>query len=423
MPVSFRLRQLGWDLDTGLLFRPGSVIVGLGVLALLLPAWEHAHPVPLSWLVPGETPAAQVLVGTIAGSMMTVVSVVYSILLVALSLASVQFSTRILTNFMRDRVSQWVLGLLVGTFLYSLLLLRALTGTAVPQISVAVDLGLAMASLGGLLVFIQHLVRSVQANHIAASIACATVSVIDEVFPPAAEGAARPAIPAAPATARPILARSSGYVQLIDMSGLQALSGEPTVWVQRPMGSFVPEGGVVALVIGLDPAHDPAVLAAFDLGRERTLQLDAEYGVRQIVDVALKAISPAVNDPSTGATCIDHLTALVMRAATRGAPVERFPAARGAGVIWVPQTDASAILDLAVTQLRQYGRADMAVLLRLTNLLVEVSRISAGRDPRLAERIRVHAELIGVSVGKFAPPDQVEALRRIRGIVDGGATD
>lgn len=397
--LHFQLRQVAHDLSAGLLLRPALIILALGGLAVGLASvvgGPHA-----AWLFPGEPSAAQVVLGTIASSMMTVVSVVYSILLVALSLASMQFSTRILRRFVRDPVSQVTLGLFLGTFVYCLLLLRVVHGEprpVVPALGVGVAIALAVSSMGWLVYFIHHIAQIIQANHLVDQLAGESEAVLDEVFP--GEPAPWPEAPAGWEAwpAHPVAAEASGYVQILDVPTLarlaESLGGfcEVTVGV----GHFAVEGATLVTFYGErapDAAARETARDAFDLGPVRTMQDDAEYGVRQIVDVALKAISPAVNDPSTAVTCIDHLARLVARAARRADPPS-LVAAEGAAVARVLRDASSfrAVIDLAFSQIRQYGKADMAVGLRVLRALETVASCTRDRE-RLAHVAR-HARLV-----------------------------
>ena len=422
MSPLFRLRQLAWDLRANLLFRPMWILGLLALGAAILPSAEAqlrdtsaTYAAFHRWLnlEPG---AAQVVLGTLAGSLMTVVSVVYSILLVALSLASMQFSTRILAGFMRDRTSQNTLGLLLGSFVWSLLTLRAvhLDPPFVPSVSVSVAIGLAVSSLLALVWFIHHIVTSIQANHLIDRLATQTEPAIDEIYPAGPPAPATPC-PPVPEGAATVAATASGYVQLVDLPGLQALaaSAGASLHLLRPMGRFVPAGG--ALFAVHPPAACTEALAqacrqAVDLGPVRTMQQDAEWGFRQIVDIALKALSPAVNDPSTAATCTDHLSRLLIRVAQRQPPQQVWPA--GAGRVVAPQPTLADLLDLSIEQIRQYARADMAVSLRLLRALHDVAQVT--RDPAALARVALHARLIeAAATASFPAEDRDELHRRL----------
>ena len=404
----FVWRQRWFDLTSGLLFRPGLIILAFAMVAAALPIAELGlAPRASAWLAT-EPASAQVILGTIAGSMMTVVSVVYSILLVALSLASMQFSTRVLGGMMRSRVSQNVLGLFAGTFVYCLLLLRAVhvdPAPQVPGIALSLALALALTSLGGLVYFIHYIVQAIQAYHLVDRIAADTEAVIDTVF--AETNLATNEVIPAPRQidAVAVVAETSGYIQAVDIEGLRRLvPAGGRVIVTHGMGAFVSRGLPMAFVEGGVVSPD-AVRAAFDLGPVRTLQDDVEFGVRQIVDIALKAISPAVNDPSTAATCIDHLGRLLIRLAGRSAP-----ASQRDGLV-IPQPTHVDLIDLAFEQIRQYGKGDMAIALRLLRVLGDIASVT--RDRGALERLATHGRLVEAAArAAFAPEDCDELDRR-----------
>jgi uncharacterized membrane protein len=389
MRARFWLRQVGYDLRENLLFRPGAILVACGVAATLLPMIEAGPGRPLAtWFAtsfPMEPGTAQVVLGTLAGAMMTVVSVVYSILLVALSLASLQFSTRIVATFMRDRPAQNALGWLVGAFVFALLVLRTIRTDPpwVPVVSVFSALAMALLGLSALVWFIHHIARGIQANNLVDAIAGETERVIDAVFGARLDPGEEPAAaarPRPPEGAVPITAARSGYLQLVNVDALLDLARGGHLVTVRGMGQFVVEGTPLAWWRGPATLDAAAVAEAFDIGTVRTMQDDAEWGVRQIVDIGLKAISPAVNDPSTGATCVDHLARLCARAAPLRTPASRFT--RGDAVVEVPTTSFIDLVRVGFEQLRQYARTDMAVNLRILRALADVAEATphaAGR--------------------------------------------
>ena len=409
----FRLAQLGWDMSGSLLVRPFLLIGALVVVAEVLPALESRGAVPLpaalvEWLAT-EPGSAQVVLGTLAGSMMTVVSVVYSLLVLALTLASIQFSTRILSSFLRHASTQWALGLVAGTFAFCVLVLRSVRVDPpfVPPLSLALAVTLVLASLGTLVWFVHYIANGIQATHLVDRLASDTERVIDDAWGavPAAE------LPLPDRVGVPVLAPRSGYVQLMDLPALRRLAAAGhTITVNFGVGKFVAEGAVIAYV---DPHSQPigaVVQRAFDIGPVRTMQDDVEWGFRQIVDIALKAISPAVNDPSTAVMCIDHLGRLLVRAARRWPParVER----HGAGWLVLHPTTAVDLVDLAIEQLRQYGRTDMAVSLRLLRVVADVG--TATTDSAIRARLAQHLRLLDEPVSRgFAPEDCEEHGRRV----------
>ena len=350
---------------------------------------------------------------------MTVVTVIYSILLVALSLASMQFSPRILGGFMKDATNQYIFGLFIGTFTYCLLVLRTIHGDPdafVPSLSVAVAIILALCCLGALIFFIHNITHRIQANHIVDRVAKETMRVIDERFPepyslqpedsyipPGKEGKEVPAI-------------SAGYIQLIDEEQLFSLARERKLLIQirATVGDFVIEGSPLVL---LSPASSlteelqESIEGAFDVGEARTLQQDVEYGLRQIVDIALKAISPAVNDPSTAATCIDQLSRILGHLAKRQISSPGLRNENKELCLVVKRPTFQSCLDLAFNQLRQYGKTDLAVSLRMLLALTRVAYVT--QDTAHRQRIWYHGQLICAALADaFQDEDLLEFEKR-----------
>lgn len=403
--------------------RPALITVALGGLSIGVMALEshsadvRAFASRLRFLFQGEPSSAQAVLGTIAGSMMAVLSIVYSVLIMALSLASMQFSPRILGGLMRDPVSQRTFGLFIGTFVYCLLVLGSIgpDPAAVPRIAISLAIVLALVSLGQLVYFIHRTALGIQANHLIERVAAEATAVIDEQFA-APAGDDDPAPPDVPPSedAVPVEAVRAGYVQLVDDVGLCAVAAEArvTIHVMRAPGDFVVAGGVLARVSPPSRATSEvrqAIETAFDVGSIRTMQQDHEYGVRQIVDVALKAISPAVNDPSTAVTCIDHLGHLLARLARRADPARVLGVEGGRVVQTRPGFEHT--LDLAMNQLRQYARGDMSVSLRLMRALQEVAR--ATTQPRRLARIGMHARLVAEGISPSFQAEDREPLERL----------
>lgn len=406
--IGFRWRQLAHDLGSGLLFRPAVLAASIAIAGLILIELERSGALPRwetgGWFFRNDPSSAQSVLGAIAGSMMSVVSIVYSVLVVALSLASVQFSPRILGSFVRDRVSQRTLGVFIGTFTHCLLVMRAATNEPpwVATWAVAFGFLLGLACLGYLIFFIHHIATGIQVNNLVERIVGETEQVIDEVYPFDADHSA-PALPDASAS---VVSTTSGYLQLVDHDGLADIARKHalTIHVMIEPGDFVARGGELARVTGgdLEAIALEQIGSGFDLGPIRTMQQDVGYGLRQLVDIALKAISPAVNDPSTAATCIDRIGALLAEIARRrpGPRVQRDQRV----LLVAPQPNMIELIDLAFNQLRQYGRADLAVSIRMLQAIERCAR--ASDDPARA-RLRHHAELIRDGLAPaFLPGDR-----------------
>lgn len=411
--LRFLLTQVVYDVGASLLFLPAVIAFLIGSAGAGLSAVEASAgvAVPLLALEPGT---AQVLFATLAGAMMTLISVVYSVLLVALSLASIQFSTRILVGIVRDRLTQSVLGLFLGTFLWQLIALRSvhLDPAYVPPFTTSGGVALVVLSLFALVVFINRVIHNIQANHLVDGIAKSAEAVIDDVFPATTGIPVDATWPEPPADARIVRADGTGYVQLVSIEeASEAARTGLVVHFLRPVGAFVPEGAPLWAVSPADrctPAVERLLLDAVDLGPIRTLQEDAEWGFRQIVDIGLKAISPAVNDPSTGATCVDHLSRLLIRAGRRGPPRATWEV--GSGVVVVPAVRYSDLVDLAFDQLRQYGRSDLAIALRQLKALGDVAECIEHREG--LQRISRQARDIDRALHAVFPDEDLSELER-----------
>jgi uncharacterized membrane protein len=384
------LRHAMYNLRGGFLIRPLTIAVALGCAGAFLSWLEQEFPVTSTWvptvLFPShaDPQVAQVILAGIAASIMTVVSIVFAILLMTLTLASMQFSPRIIVSFSRDRVTQWTLGIFLGTFLYCMAALPAARSLPHPFAPVATVLGamvLALICVGLLLFFIHHISQAISVNHIVDRIAEETEAMIDEImpWPHLLNHHVKDAEPLRPNPSEvAVLSHDSGYIRFVDTRRLVALAKHyhVTIRVLRRVGHFVPAGIPLMMVSKgsrLSPEGTSELLATFDFGPTRTLQQDVEFGVLQIVDVALKAISPAVNDPTTAINCIDQLSRILIRFASREPPEELLydpPGIVRASIGWI---HFERLLEAAFEQIRMYSKTDVAVSLRLLRALGDIA--------------------------------------------------
>jgi len=399
-------RHVTYNLRGGFLVRPLTIALTLGCAGALFSWWEEAVPAVSAWVPKALFPShadpqvAQVILAAIAASIMTVVSIVFAILLMTLTLASMQFSPRIIVSFARDRVTQWTLGIFLGTFSYCMAALPTARSLPRPFAPVATVLGamlLALACVAWLLYFIHHISQAISVNQIVDRIASETEAMIDEMMPNprrptrmADEDAVKPE-----KWETPVFSDTSGYIRFIDTEQLvaQAKARRVKVHVLRRVGQFVPAGIPLLMVhrgerLSSEEVSD--LRGTFDFGPSRTLQQDLEFGVLQIVDIALKAISPAVNDPSTAISCVDQLSRILIRFASRELPESALydpPGVLRASIQW---TDFDRMVDAAFEQIRLYSQTDMAVSLRLLRALGDIA--VSTQDPQyrhtLAERGR-----------------------------------
>ena len=383
------LRKASYNLRGGFLVRPVTIALVLGCAGAVLSWIEESNPSISNWaprvlfFSQGDPTVAQVILSDIATSTMTVVSIVFAILLMTLTLASMQFSPRIIVSFARDRVTQWTLGIFLGTFLYCMAALPAAHSRPTPfapVVTVMAAILLAILCVALLLFFIHHISQAISVNHIVDRIARETEAVIDEVMPAPRRDihmeTSDSAVP--PVWDAPLLNDAAGYIRFVDLKQLLALATSHHLKIQvvRRVGQFVPAGTPLVRVNKADrvsPELASAFRGAFDLGPTRTLQQDIEFGVLQIVDIALKAISPAVNDPTTAVGCVDQLSRILIRFASREVPEPRLYDLGGAARVHIQWIDFEKLLESAFGQIRMYSGSDVAVSLRLLRALSDIA--------------------------------------------------
>ena len=360
-----------------LVFAVAAILLALGVTAVDESLDTSFH---LPFLFAGGPEGARALLSAIITSMISFTGLVFSITIVVLQLTSSQFSPRVLRSFLEDRFNQVALGVFVATFVYGLVVLRGVRGTAqvdpfVPQIGVTVSFALVLASVLVFLAYIHHIAQSIRAATILASIADDTRTLLDDVFP--ANGPDAPAVPgrALPdGPSRTIAARSPGVVQHVDDDAIAAVAARHGVRVEllRAVGEFVPSGAPIARVHGEAPVDDDIVHASVVLGRERSMDQDVGFGLRQLVDIAERALSPGVNDPTTAVQAIDHIHDIVRRLATRPLPARQRVADDGRLLLSVPQPTLEDYLGLAFDEVVRWGKDSPRIQRRVRVALEDI---------------------------------------------------
>ncbi|MBA3470446.1 MAG: DUF2254 domain-containing protein [Herpetosiphonaceae bacterium] len=424
--------QARWDrLQSSLWFRPTLLSVAAAGLAVAMVATDQALELTSFPLLNAGADDARALLSSITSSMLTVTTVTFSIIMVALVLASQQFSPRIIRNFMRDSASQYVLGIFIGTFIYSLLVLGRISDTEnrvfVPVVSTLVAILLTLASISTFIYFIHHIAEAIQANTIVARAGEKTVALLDKLFPekigrPAsAIAAAEPELPATPGV--PIAAAQAGYIQAIDPEALLRLAGEYDLLIrlEREIGDFVPQGNSLLRIWPereFSATETQALQDVFEIGTERTLFDDILFGIRQLVDIALKAISPAVNDPSTALNAIDYLGNVLVQAAQRSDPELYRYDDQGRLRVIAQGVTFEQMVDGAFGPIRQYASGEVAVTLRLLKTLHEIAQATA--DPARAGVLWRHTQMIarGAVRGIPEPHDRQQINQAIRLLAD-----
>lgn len=318
-----KLANAWYLVHSGLWFIPTLMAVGAAGLSQAMLMADSAvlsgtlHS--LHGIYAGGPEGARQLLATVAGSMITVAGVTFSITIVALTLASSQFGPRILRNFMANKGNQVVLGVFISTFLYCVLVLRSVrddsNGEFVPHLSVTTGVILALVSLGFLIYFIHHVSSSLQVTEILAGI---TQGIMGEAWGHALEGVGRPwkegeegaRGPGGPGKEAP--SPRSGYIQSIDFEGLYryAVEHDVTLEILHRPGNFVIEDEGLLRIWPEDSDMEAVRRDAgkrFVFGEHRTPTQDIEFGVNLLTEIALRALSPSMNDLYTAIMCLDRL--------------------------------------------------------------------------------------------------------------------
>lgn len=392
-----RLRTLWWALSGSLWFVPSLIVLAAVGLAAALIAVEGTLGFDFAQALPrlfgAGAEGARAMLSAIAGSMITVAGVVFSVTLVALSLAATQYSPRVIRTFMHDRPTQSVLGVFVGVFVYCLIVLRTIRGGEdggfVPSLAVFGGMVFALVAIGFLVFFIHHLAAAIEASSILARLALATTHSIDALYPSLgatdAEDGEAGRLQASPIrqwTAVP--SNCTGYVVSVDKEGLRecARSLERVVRMESTTGDFVIAGQpLVSLSSETAPtkAQCAALTKCFSVDSLRTIEQDVAYGLQQIVDVALKALSPGINDQTTAIMCIDRIAQIMVRLADRRVQSNYFVRDSTLELIAADRSYES-LLHLAFDAVRVAAAPHRQVLERLVWALERVQL--ATRDPQ-----------------------------------------
>ena len=405
------LRWMWERTRTSYWFVPAVTTLGTIGLGLWLGALDEAlqardRYTAATWLWTGGPEGARMLLGTAAGALITVVGTVFSITIVALTLASNTFGPRLLRNFIRDRGNQLVLGAFTATFVYCLVVLRSVRGgddaPFVPYVSITVALALVLVNVGVLIFFIHHVAMSIQADQVIAVASRDLEHAIDDFLAraggPPAPAASDPLVEreaehgglAVRGPGLPLLCRHGGYLQAIDEDRLlAALSRRQAVarLAFRP-GQFIVEGAEIARVWLAGPGDaldEPCVgelRETFLIEDRRTPMQDLEFSIHQLVEIAARALSPGINDPFTAATCIDWLGEGLCKLAARELPDARRCDQDGTlRIVGRPFTFAG-VVDAAFDPMRQNAAHSPYVLIRLMDALLTLAgrvRTSAAR--------------------------------------------
>jgi uncharacterized membrane protein len=361
-----------------------------------------------------EADGAREVLSTIAGSMITVAGVAFSITIVAISFASAQYGPRVLTNFMSDRGNTVTLGTFIATFLYCLVVLLTVRAgderAFVPQLAVLVGLALAVCSIIVLIYFIHHVPRSIHVNTVVARIGQQLLADVAVQFPASigtpvegGENGERSGQQLTDATAggdcqgllAPVRSRATGYIQYLDEDTLLATARRHNLVARlryRP-GDFVSAGRVLMDVFPaerLDSAAEEGLRASYTMGDMRTPSKDLGFLVGELVEIASRALSPGVNDPLTAISCMDWLGAFMSELAGRRIPSSKRADHTGTIRVIAPAQDFATFVEQGFGRIRQYAADDMVAALHLLRTLGEVA--ATCREPEQLRALEAEAE-------------------------------
>jgi uncharacterized membrane protein len=396
-------RRVLWDYVGGVLWvLPAvSVVLFLAIGAILSRVSVEADSPLWPLAFQGTAEDARGILVVVSATMITVTGLVFALTIVALQIAAGQYSPRLLRNFMRDRGTQVVLSVFVGAFAYSTAGLHTVgvqrsSGEAfVPRLAVSGSLVLGLASVGVLIYFIHHLAHSIQIDTIMSQVEREALSVIDDVYSHQTRyREPEERCPEPPMEAVGLPSASSGYVQAVHPEALVAVAvrhdlvivlarqvgdhsvaGTPIAWAWRRSAGQPPPGA---------GALQEGVAGAVQVGFERTMVQDVGFGIRRLVDIANKALSPAINDPYTGVQAVHHLSVLLCRLARLRLGDWTVHDEQGELRVAVPRPKFADYLRLGTAQIRRFGAGEPAVTRALIVLLRDAGTSSATEDRRHA---------------------------------------
>ncbi|MBW3622905.1 MAG: DUF2254 domain-containing protein [Armatimonadetes bacterium] len=403
-----------WDtLRRSFWFIPTLMTAGAFLVTTLMVYIDHqvkdAHLRGIWWVYGGGPEGARAVLSTIAGSVITVAGVTYSITIAVLSLTSQQFGPRLIGNFMRDRGNQVVLGTFISTFLYCLLILRMVRGHEeslfVPLVAVTFGMFLAIVSMGVLIYFIHHVAESIQVSTIIDEVGREMDSAIARLFPAKLGEGEVEQVGRGEAdlpddfyeNALPIPSTRTGYVMAIDTDRLMSICEKEDLILRLNChpGSYIITNSPLAWVWPTSRATQATAVhvnGAFNIGRQRTIVQDAAHAVRLLVEMALRALSPSLNDPFTAIMCIDRIGASLCNLAGRVIPSPYRYDRQGMLRVIVQTTTFKDLVDIAFHQIRQNNQNHLAVTLRLLESIAVIAQYVYREEDR--DVLLHHAEMI-----------------------------
>ncbi|MGO4525151.1 DUF2254 domain-containing protein [Microvirga sp. 2MCAF35] len=384
----------------------------------LLEDWGDGE---LWWIYGGDASSARGLLSSLLSGLMTMFSLVVSVTFVILTLAANQLGPRLVPTFMGDRQIQAVIGLFLGTILYVLVVLRSLNETlgneGVPHAAVTIGSVLTVICLFALLFYVHKVARAIVADNIVARVAHDLRGNVRGMLPETGES--DDAMPDdIPPKAGTVSLGRSGYIQVIDYDRLVSVACRERALLEVKVraGHFVLAGGEHVVVHAARPLGIDAVEAVRDavvVGEERSPAQDLEHGLRQLVEIGLRALSPGINDPHTAVAVVDRLGAAFEEIFQRVLPPSLLPDQEGVIRVIARRSDVQGLVDAAFDPLRQAGQEIPAVLIRMADVLGQLASILRRQDTQDAVVQHLGKLAETAEAARLAPCDRAAVLLRV----------
>ena len=418
-------------LITNLVFIPVLFLIGAVVLSLVsisldrgeMGQWILAQP----WFPDLGIESARAFLATVATSVVTVASLVFSLTFIALTIASQQLGPRLISRAMTDRVNQFALGVFVGTFLYALLVLGATdrnsTGVSVPPLSIFLVFAAVSASLVLLVVFVHHTAIAIQADYVLAWQSRTLENAIDQIFPEDMTPPSFDRPDPLPADSEPITASGAGYIQVVDWRTLMSVAertGTIIVLECRP-GHFVSAGIPLCHVIsGTRLSEDDRITVrdALVVGPVRTPAEDFEYHLRAIIDVGMRGLSAGINDYHTAMSALDWIGAAISRIMGRSMPPSALCGRAGDPKVFLFPVTFERVLHVGFRQIMDVAHDKTPIIVHLLVVLTSLARLARTAAHRDAIRsLAREVEAMAYGAGPEYPGKE-EMTRRCRALQD-----
>ena len=383
------------------------------------------------WMYESSAEAARGILSTIATSLITVISISFSIIIVALQQAANSFSPRVLRSFTGDKGNQLVLGMYLATFTYTILVLRTIKTDAnqetfIPAVSIMTAMLLTLICLGLLIYFINKMFNSLQAFEIIKRIHDDINNEIDKKYPDeigrkAKKISSGEVIVAEQKQAKKqyiVRSESAGFINLINNEILASISNTKATWVYIPIsvGQFINKNDTLAIVndYAFGEKHADELRRAIEIHNVRSINEDPLFGFRQLVDIALRAISPGINDPTTAEYAVRYMGNNLQLLAQRQFP-ENTRTFENNPVLYIFNASTwESYVELAFAQLRRHSMREY----RIVEVMIEVMQkiLAVSDTPEQKKPIQNQIKLLKEAIrsSNFIKSDKVALLQKMR---------